>query len=79
MPIARRQCWSARSAVTARIDALESKQADTDPMGPESGRLHVVRGSHWRTAGIAELRLAYRDGGEGRSQNVGLRVARYGE
>ena len=56
-----------------------SKQSDTDPMGPQSGRLHVVRGSHWRTANIAELRLAYRDGADGRNQSVGFRVARYAE
>ena len=56
-----------------------SKQTDVDPMGPPSGQIHVVRGSHWRTANIAELRLAYRDGFDGRSQHVGFRVARYAE
>ncbi len=56
-----------------------SKQTDVDSLGPASGQIHVLRGSHWRTASIAELRLAYRDGYDGRSQHVGFRVARYAE
>ncbi len=52
---------------------------DADPMGPKTGLAHVVRGSSWRTASIAELRLAFRDPAEGRSQHLGFRVARYAE
>ncbi len=53
--------------------------SDVDPMGPTSGLSHVVRGSSWRTASITELRLAFRDAAEGRSQHLGFRVARYAE
>jgi formylglycine-generating enzyme required for sulfatase activity len=48
-----------------------------DPLGPQSGRRHVVRGANWRTASLAELRLARRDGAEGASETIGFRLARY--
>jgi len=59
------------------IDLREGSNAD--PTGPTSGLAHVVRGSSWRTASITELRLAFRDAAEGRSQHLGFRVARYAE
>ncbi|MCP3866670.1 MAG: PEGA domain-containing protein [Gammaproteobacteria bacterium] len=48
-----------------------------DPLGPESGRHHVVRGSGWRDASITELRLSYRDYSERPRDDLGFRVARY--
>ena len=48
-----------------------------NPMGPEQGRHHVVRGSGWRDAGLSELRLSYRDYSERPRDDLGFRVARY--
>ena len=48
-----------------------------DPMGPETGRHHVIKGSSWMQAGISELRLAYRDYSDGKRPDVGFRIARY--
>lgn len=48
-----------------------------DPLGPDIGEYHVVRGASWRHGGLTELRLAFRDyGSEGRA-DVGFRIARY--
>lgn len=48
-----------------------------DPMGPASGRFHVVKGSSWRSGTITELRLSYRDYSEKPRDDVGFRIARY--
>ena len=50
-----------------------------DPVGPERGSSHVVRGSSWRHAGITELRLSYRDYSDKPRPDIGFRVARYAE
>ena len=47
-----------------------------DPQGPNRGSNRVIRGSSWRHAGIMELRLAYRDFGNGARPDVGFRIAR---
>ena len=52
---------------------------EVDPVGPEEGELHVIRGSSWMDASISELRLTFRDyGNDGRS-DVGFRIARYAD
>ena len=51
----------------------------TDPLGPEDGTRHVIRGANWKTASTADLRLAWRDGTDGSSTTVGFRVVRYAE
>lgn len=48
----------------------------SDPLGPENGRTHVIRGSSWRHAGELELRLAFRDHSATPRPDVGFRVAR---
>ena len=48
----------------------------SDPLGPESGRSYVIRGSSWRHAGPTELRLSYRDYGSDARADVGFRLAR---
>jgi formylglycine-generating enzyme required for sulfatase activity len=48
-----------------------------DPMGPADGRHHVIKGSSWQSAGISDLRLAYRDYGNGKRPDVGFRICRY--
>ena len=50
-----------------------------DPLGPESGEHHVVRGSSWRHGTIATLRLSYRDYSRSPRQDLGFRIARYAE
>jgi len=52
---------------------------EVDPVGPDDGELHVIRGSSWMDASISELRLTYRDyGNDGRS-DLGFRIARYAD
>lgn len=51
-------------------------KAVVDPVGPERGTHHVIRGSSWRHAGITELRLSYRDFGTEPRTDVGFRLAR---
>ena len=50
-----------------------------DPLGPQDGRHHVVRGSSWRDASITELRLSYRDYADKPRNDLGFRIARYAE
>jgi formylglycine-generating enzyme required for sulfatase activity len=50
-----------------------------DPMGADQDGSHAIRGANWRTATIANLRLAWRERGESASQAIGFRVARYAE
>jgi len=50
-----------------------------DPLATGDGNLYVIRGSSWRHATVTELRLAFRDYGEGGRDDVGLRIARYAE
>lgn len=49
----------------------------TDPLGPEQGQAHVVRGPSWRTGVATELRLAFRDMGSEANVATGFRIARY--
>ena len=47
-----------------------------DPLGPQTGNSHVIRGSSWRHAGVLELRFGYRDSGTSARSDVGFRIAR---
>ncbi len=51
----------------------------TDPLGPDGGTRHVIRGANWKTAAATDLRLAWRDGADGASTTIGFRVVRYAE
>ncbi len=48
-----------------------------DPLGPESGDRHVIRGASWARASRSELRLAYREAGQDGNLETGFRIARY--
>ena len=48
-----------------------------DPLGPDAGKHHVVRGAGWKQAGISELRLSYRDYSSTKRPDLGFRVCRY--
>lgn len=53
-----------------------SGREEVDPLGPVSGRHHVVRGAGWRSATISNTRLSYRDYSEKKRDDLGFRVAR---
>lgn len=59
--------------------SLPDGAPQTDPFGPAQGTRHTIRGSNWRTATVADLRLAWRDGADGTSQTTGFRIARYAD
>ena len=50
---------------------------EENPVGPQEGDYHVVRGSSWKHAGLTELRLSYRDYGAEARDDIGFRVARW--
>lgn len=54
-----------------------STAAETDPVGPEAGRYHTIKGSSWGHGSVVELRASYRDFGEEARNDVGFRVARF--
>ncbi|MFD1215158.1 PEGA domain-containing protein [Microbulbifer celer] len=54
-----------------------SLKTEENPVGPQDGDYHVIRGSSWRHAGLTELRLSYRDYGAEPRNDVGFRVARW--
>jgi formylglycine-generating enzyme required for sulfatase activity len=47
-----------------------------DPLGPETGRLNVVRGPSWMSATDTRLRLSYRDYEDLGRVDLGFRIAR---
>jgi formylglycine-generating enzyme required for sulfatase activity len=58
------------------IDAVESTELVDDPLGPETGRFHVLRGASWRSASVTDLRLAARSYSGDTREDVGFRLAR---
>ncbi len=57
-----------------------SKKASApDPTGPARGRHRVIRGAGWKDSSITELRLTFRDYGDGKRPDVGFRIARYAD
>ncbi|MFI2812436.1 MULTISPECIES: SUMF1/EgtB/PvdO family nonheme iron enzyme [unclassified Microbulbifer] len=54
-----------------------SMRREENPVGPQDGDYHVIRGSSWRHAGLTELRLSFRDYGAEPRSDVGFRVARW--
>ncbi len=49
----------------------------TDPLGPDKGEFHVVRGASFLQGSITQLRLSYRDYGKDPRPDVGFRIARW--
>ena len=50
---------------------------EVDPLGPEDGQFHTIRGSSWAHGSITEMRLSFRDFGIEPRDDVGFRIARY--
>jgi len=48
-----------------------------DPLGPQFGDQHVIRGASWMKGNISEIRSAFRDHGAQGRPDLGFRVARY--
>lgn len=48
-----------------------------DPLGPDGGDYHVIRGASWMHGTITELRLTFRDFGRDGRADVGFRIARF--
>lgn len=48
-----------------------------DPLGPQAGVSHVVKGSSFNSASVTELRASFRDGSESPRNDLGFRIARY--
>ncbi len=54
-----------------------SADARRDPLGPDQGEFHVVRGGSWAKGYLPQLRLAYREFAAKGKHDIGFRVARY--
>jgi len=50
---------------------------EVDPLGPDSGAYHTIKGSSWAHSSITEMRLSYRDFGDTARNDLGFRIARY--
>jgi formylglycine-generating enzyme required for sulfatase activity len=57
-------------------DVVETTERADDPLGPATGRVHVIRGASWRSATVTDLRLAARASGVEGRDDVGFRIAR---
>ena len=56
---------------------LAGGDSEVDPLGPNVGTYHVIRGSSWAHGSVTELRLSFRDYNNTARDDVGFRVARY--
>lgn len=54
-----------------------SEDARVDPLGPDIGEYHVIRGGSWSRGYLPQLRIAYRDYDAVGRNDVGFRIARY--
>ena len=48
-----------------------------DPLGPDIGEFHAIRGASWMRGHLPQLRLSYRRSGASPEPDVGFRIARY--
>jgi formylglycine-generating enzyme required for sulfatase activity len=59
------------------IYTYNTNKTDIDPIGPQEGKHHVVKGSSWKYASMSKLRLAYRDYSDDKRPDLGFRICRY--
>ena len=55
----------------------DQKKLYIDPLGPEFGEGHVVKGSSWRSGTRTQLRASFREGLSQKRSDVGFRIGRY--
>ena len=55
----------------------DNKKVYFDPLGPEFGEGHVVKGASWRSGTRTQLRASFRDGLNNKRNDVGFRIGRY--
>ena len=61
------------------VTPARSGEPEKDPLGPDKGRYHVLRGPSFRSATLTELRMAHRDYSAESKPDVGFRIARNSE
>jgi formylglycine-generating enzyme required for sulfatase activity len=59
------------------LDPPDARTVAVDPLGPEFGDAHAIKGSSWRSGTRTTLRAAWRDGLSGSRDDVGFRIGRY--
>ncbi len=59
------------------IQLGSANKPEVDPIGPDTGKFHVIRGSSWAHGTVTELRFSYRDYNAKERDDVGFRIARY--
>ena len=59
--------------------SVDASRMGVDPLGPDTGKPHVVRGASWRQSNVTDLRLAARDFSDSQRNDIGFRLARYVE
>ena len=55
----------------------DKKKVHFDPLGPDFGEGHVVKGSSWRSGTRTQLRASFREGLSSKRNDVGFRIGRY--
>ena len=58
------------------VGRVETEIVAENPLGPETGRFHVVRGPSWRGATVTDLRMASRNFSADGGERIGFRIAR---
>jgi len=58
------------------LDFSAPEERLVDPLGPEAGSYHMVRGSSWKSATVTDLRVAYRTYNSDARDDLGFRIAR---
>ena len=58
------------------VGRAETESVVEDPLGPETGRFHLVRGPNWRGATVTDLRMASRNFSADGDERIGIRIAR---
>ena len=61
------------------VVVIVGNKVEVDPIGPASGKFHVIRGSSWVHGAITELRLSFRDYGNKARNDLGFRIARFAD
>jgi formylglycine-generating enzyme required for sulfatase activity len=59
--------------------SVDASRTAVDPLGPDQGKPHVVRGASWRQSNVTDLRLSARDFSDSQRNDIGFRIARYVE